>query len=85
MKTQEQMRKEFYAFIDTLPKRVGETPESVIADYWLSRFEAYKEELRAEVKKLDEDDAEDEAIDYGWTLAIDAVLTLLSTPVPRGK
>ena len=52
MKTPEQRREDFYAFIDTLPKRVGETPESVIADYWLSQFEAYKEELRAEGKKL---------------------------------
>lgn len=44
MKTPEQMREEFYVFINTLPKRVGETPESVIADYWLSQFEAYKDE-----------------------------------------
>ena len=44
------LREKFKQFVQTLPKRVGETPEDVIADFWLSALTSELEGVREVIK-----------------------------------
>jgi hypothetical protein len=44
------IEEEFTVFVKTLPSRVGETPESVIADWWLNKISLVRNEAVAEYK-----------------------------------
>lgn len=52
MKDEKTIREEFEKFIKTLPKRVGETPEKVITDWWVALRRKENEEMRDKIESL---------------------------------
>lgn len=90
--TPEQMRGEFRdAYPNIVAFRDDGPYSEFIADWWLSQFEAYKEELRATLEADKPDLSKHEGSHsnlrfwQGYQKGIEHARTLLSTPVPEGE
>lgn len=81
MPHQDKLRADFLAFIDTLPKRVGETPESVIFDWFLAHT-IPKKEVREVIGSMKRPFIEDEGNEEN-NLEIQAVNAALSDLATR--